>query len=277
MRAALAAAAALAVPDVLDVARTLAEKAAARLTDLRRQPLTRERKADHSWVTNADYEADALIREGLQRAFPDHAVLTEESGLQGPADAAYIWVVDPLDGTRAYINNIPGYSVMIGLLHKGVPYAGVVADPVEDRVYEALRGQGTFETHAGQKRQLRVSARREWRDMPVVTSTGFPEPSAAALRRDWICPWLPPINSVGVKVGCLVRQTADIYVNHHGVHYWDTVAPQIILEEAGGVITYGDGQSLAYPFDGRYRHPLWTLATNGTRHADALRIAAAAF
>jgi 3'(2'), 5'-bisphosphate nucleotidase len=257
----------------LDAVRPLAEKAATRLNELRRQPLTQERKADHSLVTNADYEADAIIRDGLRAAFPDHAVLTEESGLQGSPDAEYVWVVDPLDGTRAYIKNVPGYSVMVGVLRHGVPYAGIVADPVEGRLYEAVRGLGAYELHAGQRRALRVSDRREWPAMPVITSTGFPEPISSVLRRSWTGPWLQPINSVGIKVGFLIRKDADLYMNHHDVHYWDTCAPQIILEEAGGTITYGDGSPLAYGLDGKYRHLMWTLASNGPRHADALKVA----
>ena len=257
----------------IDVARPLAEKAAARLTVLSKEPLTQERKADRSWVTNADVEADAIIREGLRNAFPEHAILTEESGLSGPANAEYMWVVDPLDGTRSFMRGTPGYSVMVGLLRQGIPYAGVVVDPVENRTYEALQGLGAYHTHAGRRERLHVSQRNRWTEMPVVTSTGFPPGYRDALMDTWSGPWLEPINSVGIKVGLVVRQAADIYINHHGVHYWDTCAPQIILEEAGGVITYGDGTALAYPLDGRYVLKGWTLVTNGARQADAVVIA----
>jgi 3'(2'),5'-bisphosphate nucleotidase len=257
----------------LEVARPLAEKAAARLTELLKQPLTQERKTDRSWVTNADYEADSIIRQGLQQAFPDHAILTEESALHGLPNAEYVWVVDPLDGTRSFIRGTPGYSVMVGLLRHGIPYAGVVVDPVEQRTYEALHGMGAYETYLGKRDALRVSKRNAWDDLRIVTSTGFPESLRKSLRLEWKGQWLSPINSVGIKVGLVVRQEADIYINHHGVHYWDTCAPQLILEEAGGVMTYGDGTPLTYVLDGQYMHKGWTLVSNGTRHDDALRIA----
>src|SRR4051812_26545878 len=106
----------------LEIARTLAVQAAQRVKELRQAPLALERKADRSWVTNADHEADQMIRNGLARAFPDHAILTEENGLTGSLQAEYMWVVDPLDGTKAFINNVPGYSVMIGLLKARVPF-----------------------------------------------------------------------------------------------------------------------------------------------------------
>jgi 3'(2'), 5'-bisphosphate nucleotidase len=108
--------------------------------------------------------------------------------------------------------------------------------------------------------------------MPVVTSTGFPEAEQIALGKVLPGPWLPAINSVGIKVGYLVRQLADIYINHHAVHYWDTCAPQVILEEAGGEMTFFNGKALHYPLlEGANRHASPTLATNGARHRETLR------
>ena len=70
--------------------------------------------------------------------------------------------------------------------------------------------------------------------VPVITSTDFPEPLKTALRSPFPGPWLRPVNSVGVKVGFLVRREGDIYLTHHPVHLWDTAGPLAILEEAGG-------------------------------------------
>lgn len=256
---------------ILDKVRPLALQAGERLMELLSTPLIKERKADRSWVTNADKDADAIIRAGLRAAFPDHSILTEESGLEGPAKADFIWVVDPLDGTKAYLNGVTGFSVMIGVLHKGIPWAGIVFDPMEDRFYEAVRGFGAFQTHQGQRAAVRVSNRKDYAQMPVTTSTGFPEKVGTALAKTFTGPWIVPVNSVGVKVGLVVRQVADIYVNHHGVSLWDTCAPQVILEEAGGVISYLNGKPLAYDMATSHRHPGPTLATNGTRHQDCLR------
>ena len=255
----------------LDVARPLALEAAARLMELRLTPLVKERKADHSIVTNADHDADRIIRKELHAAFPDHAILTEESGLDGAVDAEYMWVVDPLDGTKAYAAGITGFSVMVGLLRAGKPFAGVVIDPLEGHCYEAMKGMGTYHTFANVKKQVHVSTRREWTTMPVITSTGFPKALEKPLQSCFPGPWVTAVNSVGVKVGYLVRQLVDIYVNHHSVHYWDTCAPQIILEEAGGIITYSDGNPLRYELDrGAYRHDEATVASNQTRHEEVL-------
>ncbi len=275
---------------MLDVARRLILQAADRLTELAKQPLTRERKHDASLVTNADHEIDRLIRDGLRAAFPDHAILTEESGLhrapeispeQGPPAAAgdraegspFVWAVDPLDGTRAYAKGIPGFSVMIGLLKNGAPYLGLVADPLEGYCYEAARGVGAFLINrAGERTPLRVSRRNEWTQMPLVTSTGFPKTAADAVNALLGSPFVAPINSVGIKVGLVVRQIADIYLNHHLVSYWDTCAPQIILEESGGRFTMIDGSPLTYDLAGSHVHPRPTIASNGIRHDELVKL-----
>jgi 3'(2'), 5'-bisphosphate nucleotidase len=257
---------------MLAVARALAERAAAEVRKRLDSPQVQSRKADHSPVTEADMVADRIIREGLLEAFPGHAVLTEETGLTGDAASPWAWCVDPLDGTKAYAKKIPGFCVMIGLLKEGKPHLGVVADPLEGRLYQAVRGAGAEHHHGGKIERLRVSSRREFSQMPLIVSTDFPEKLLVQVREALNGPILPPINSVGIKVGLLVRQLGDIYVNHHSVHYWDTCAPQIILEEAGGAFTRLDGAPLDYPLAATsYRHAAKTLASNGTRHSELVQ------
>ncbi|MBL7684894.1 MAG: hypothetical protein JNK65_02535, partial [Deltaproteobacteria bacterium] len=99
----------------------------------------------------------------------------------------------------------------------------------------------------------------------------FPEEKLKKLQQHFTGPLLAPINSVGIKVGLLVREQGDIYVNHHGVSYWDTCAPQVILEEAGGAFTGSDGQIITYSFSEPYRHEFCTVASNGVRHDEILK------
>ncbi len=257
---------------LLQTARSLAEEAAAEVMRLKDQPLNSERKADQSLVTTADLNADKILREGLLEAFPDHGILSEESGILGNPKSEYVWLVDPLDGTKAYAKGIPGFSVMVGLLHQGWPYVGVVVDPITGRTYEASRGGGAYLTEGGSRQSLWVSKRSDYADMPVVVSTGFPQASLKELQIELTGPLLAPINSVGIKVGHVVRQEADVYINHHPVHLWDTCAPQIILEEAGGLFTRIDGTPLEYQLEAPYSHQALTLATNGTRHGDLVSL-----
>ncbi len=225
-------------------------------------------KADHSPVTEADLKSNHIIFTGLRQAFNDHAILTEEAGLDGDLTAEYVWMIDPLDGTKAYAKKIPGFCVMIGLARRGIPYLGVVFDPLEGRLYEAIRGRGAYHSRGGKRQALQVSPRREFSEMPLILSTGFPEGSLKEIRAQLTGRMLDPINSVGIKAGLLVRGLGDIYLNHHTVHYWDTCAPQLIVEEAGGKFTRLDGKDLEYKLDGGFSHQSKTLASNGTRHQE---------
>lgn len=261
--------------DFLPTARRLALEAGACIMELLKETLIHHRKADKSLVTNADFASDKIIKEGLLSAFPDHAVLTEESGFSGKSDSPYVWVIDPLDGTKAYAKNQPGFSVMIGLLHEAKPVLGVVFDPKEGHLYEAVKGQGAFyEFQGGKRERVRVSSRTVWGEMPFLTSPGFPQGMLEYFQHTLQVPLVPPINSVGVKVGLMVRQVADLYYSHHPIHYWDSVAPQVILEESGGVFTLINGQPLSYDLSSHYRHSLSPFASNGTRHQEFLEMLA---
>ena len=240
--------------------------------ELLKSPIVENRKADRSLVTNADRAANDLICRGLRESFPDHGIVSEESGPEGPPDASFVWLVDPLDGTRAYARGKPGFCVMLGLLRDKRPVVGVVYDPTEDRLYEAAKGSGAFHTRRGVRERLRVSARASLSEMPVVTSTGFPDRLKSDLKSEFPGPWLEPINSVGVKVGLLARGEGDIYINQHAVHLWDSAGPLAILEEAGGKMTLWNGAPLEHDPTGRLVHPGPLLATNGPRHQDVAAI-----
>ncbi len=257
----------------LQTARQLAAQASAVIVQHLRLPIEKKYKQDDSPVTHADLQSDAILREGLLRAFPHHGLLSEETGLAGSSDAEYVWVIDPLDGTKAFAKKIPGFCVMVGLLKRGQPYLGVVHDPWEGRVYEAIRGQGAYHTGPeGRRRRLQVSSRKHLNEMPLVISTGFPPEALEKIRQRLSGPLVDPINSVGIKVGLLVRQEGDLYLNHHGVHYWDTCAPLVILEEAGGKITALNGAVLRYDLSRGFDHGHASLASNGYLHDEVLKI-----
>jgi len=256
----------------LETARRLAQEAGALVLGMHQSASVKSHKSDHSPVTEADLQSDEWIRRGLAQAFPEHAILTEEDGLSGNVKSDWVWMIDPLDGTKAFAKRIPGFCVMVGLTYRGQPQLGVVVDPIEGLTYEALRGEGAFLWKDGKRQALKVSQRSDYPQMPLVVSTGFPDAALHELQSELGVPTLPPINSVGIKVGLLVRQIGDIYLNHHGVHYWDTCAPQIILEEAGGRFTKLDGTPLSYALQAPYSHQARTLASNGKRHDDLLKV-----
>ena len=96
-----------------------------------------EFKGDGSPVSAADREVEALLVEGLRARFPDDAVLGEESGLHGPVDAPRLWLIDPIDGTAAYLAGLPTWAVSVGLVVDGAPQVGLVYLPITGEMYTA--------------------------------------------------------------------------------------------------------------------------------------------
>ena len=105
------------------------------------------RKQHNDFVTEVDRAAEAAIIEVIRTAYPEHAILAEESGqswAEGDDQHEFTWVIDPLDGTTNFIHGFPQYAVSIGLLHKGVPSQAVVYDPTRDELFTASKGAGAF-------------------------------------------------------------------------------------------------------------------------------------
>jgi myo-inositol-1(or 4)-monophosphatase len=101
-------------------------------------------KSDRSPVTQADKEAEQIIRARINRYFPDHAILGEEFGVQGGSNAACRWIIDPIDGTKSFLRGIPLFGVLIGLEIEGKPVAGAACYPAMDELVAAADGEGCW-------------------------------------------------------------------------------------------------------------------------------------
>lgn len=99
--------------------------------------VTAERKADRSWVTKADVEIEQRLREHIAACHPGHGVIGEEQGGEGALDREYIWCLDPIDGTGAFVSGLATWCVSIGVLRRGEPYLGVIYLPILDDCYWA--------------------------------------------------------------------------------------------------------------------------------------------
>ncbi|NUN15146.1 MAG: 3'(2'),5'-bisphosphate nucleotidase CysQ [Myxococcales bacterium] len=235
-----------------------------------------QRKADNSPVTAADLASEAHIRAGLTKTFPEDALLCEESGLGGFVGSDRVWVVDPLDGTKAFVKQVPGYSVMIGLLVRGVPTLGVVFDPLTETTWYADDTSGAFVIHGigATPVPVRVSERSEVDLMRLITTPSLKEEKRRFLLQTTGLMQGPVINSVGIKVGLLVEQEGDLYFSHHGLSYWDTVAPLAIAHAAGATSSLLDGSPLTYnvyEHDQEKQHSMPVLISNGRQH-NAVRL-----
>ncbi|MCQ3925633.1 MAG: inositol monophosphatase [Rhodocyclaceae bacterium] len=123
-------------------------------------------KRDKDFVTEVDKAAEAAIIEVLKEAYPDHAILAEESGASGDSD--FVWIIDPLDGTTNFIHGFPQYCISIAQTQKGVLQHAVIYDPNRNELFTASKGAGAYLN----ERRIRVSKRAKMNE--ALIGTGFP-------------------------------------------------------------------------------------------------------
>jgi myo-inositol-1(or 4)-monophosphatase len=249
-------------------------------------------KGKRDVVTEADYRSETAIMAAISAAFPDDAIVTEESGAHGvamaraidgplgPAAAARAWFVDPLDGTVNFANGVPFFCAAVGFALDGRPVVGVVYDPTRDELLEAIAGRGARRNGE----EFRVAAGRplEASLLGLVHHRGFLR-AVARLR---------PLVRAGRDLGSAALAIAyvgggrlDAYIQPRGLSTWDLCASGLIAEEGGATVTAFDGgpwfRYPARPFrragDGTLYPPsLGVLAAQPGIHAQLLSVIAGA-
>lgn len=253
----------------LRIAIELAQAAGAAILKFYGKPLVVEHKGDlNEPVTEADRAANELIVGGLQKAFPDDGILAEESiDTARRLNCERVWVIDPLDGTRGFIEGSGEFAVHIGLAVNGESVLGIVYQPVPDVLYWAARRHGAWMARLKlATKRLRVSTENELSRMRLAASRAHRSQRLSTVVRSLGITQEVQRHSVGVKVGLIVEQQCDIYIHlSAGTKQWDTCAPEIILREAGGQMTDLWGEPLRYNSpDAVNRNGL--VATNGVAH-----------
>ncbi|MFO1150812.1 MAG: inositol monophosphatase family protein [Alsobacter sp.] len=196
------------------------------------------RKGPGDFVSQADYKAEKILREQLERARPDYGFVLEEGGVVEGKDPSHRWHVDPLDGTLNFLHGIPHWCVSVGLERDGMVVAGVVYDPAKDELFIAERGKGAFLNN----RRMRVSSRTD----PVDCLVGTGLPSIGQKDHPGI---LKEVSAMMLTVASLRRMGAcalDLaYVAagrldgfwETGPKSWDLAAGALLVREAGGFVS----------------------------------------
>ncbi len=255
--------------DDLALARELALLGGAIALERYRNHPPATRKGDGSWVTEADVAAEQAIRRRLAEARPDHNVLGEEDGLHAADGTAAVsgrptWVVDPIDGTHSYMIGIPLWATLVGLVVDGEVVVGVCHAPGLGETYEASAGGGA------RMNGEPIAVRATPMDEAMVVSGGlrsmqehglesfYRELSAAAWR----------VRGLGDFWGhvLVARGAAQIMIDPTA-RTWDTTAVEVIVREAGGIVTQVDGSPIA---DGS----TCVSTCGGPLHAEVLAMAA---
>ncbi len=226
-------------------------------------------------VTAADVAVSHYILERLQTNLgnEDFAYVSEETynlQIAGQQNQPWVWIIDPLDGTRDFIERTGEYAIHIALVNEGRPVLAVVAWPEAEKLYYAKLGSGTFvETRDGKVTPLRVSERNVIEDLTLVASRTHRDQRFNHLLQQLPCRNQHYVGSVGCKIATIVEQQADIYISLSGKSApkdWDLAAPELILTEAGGQFTHFDGSPLKYN-QGDVSQWGGLLASNGHCHA----------
>ena len=246
------------------VAEGIAREAGALLREFYANGVETEYKGDVDLVTAADRASEALIRERLTAAFPEHGIYGEE-GTRDQMDSEYRWYVDPLDGTTNFAHGFPAFCTILGLERRseglakdadGEMIAGVIYDALRDECFVAERGKGAWLNG----RRIQVSKTKRLQE--ALTATGFPSHKRHVspnihfyqeftLRSHGV----RRAGSAGLDMAYVACGRLDGFWEFH-LNPWDTSAGYLLVEEAGGTVTHMDGSK--FTLDSRE-----VLATNG--------------
>ena len=216
-------------------------------------------------VTEADTASEEIIIGIIRKAFPEHSILAEESGLN-QEDEDHQWIIDPLDGTVNFAHQVPIFSISIAYAFKGAPVMGIVLNPVTGELFSAISGEGAFLNN----RPIHVSDTQVMQDS--LLATGFPYDllsifdtitdrlenclrAAQGIRR---------MGSAAIDICALACGRFDGFWEQN-LHPWDTAAAVLIALEAGATVT--DFANNPFTIDKKE-----ILATNGKIHANMLSL-----
>lgn len=227
----------------------LAREAGALLLEVYATDFDVDYKGKADPVTEADRRSNELIVRRLREAFPNDAMVAEESddNKLETRPRGRCWYVDPLDGTKEFIAKNGEFTVMIGLAIDGEARLGVVYQPTSDKLYRGVIGDSAFVEVGDRTYALGVSSSAETKDLRLVVSRSHRSAETDELKKRMGITEELTSGSVGLKVGLIVEKKADLYVNFSDKSsLWDACAPEAILRAAGGRFSDLAGKPFKY-------------------------------
>ncbi len=230
--------------EALDFATALAQEAGALLRDYYHNGVTVKYKGEIDLVTEADHASEALILTRIRSAYPDCAILSEESGASANT-SPYVWIVDPLDGTTNFAHGFPVFSVTLALMVNGAIELGVTYNPIYGESYAARRGQGAFLNGE----PLQVSSTPTLDRSLLVTgfpydrrtnpNNNFRQFTDFSLRAQGVL----RVGSAALDLGAIAAGRLDGYWEFK-INPWDIAAGCLMVTEAGGQVSAPAGSPL---------------------------------
>lgn len=247
----------------IELAHSLADAAGTIVQRYFRKPISVDDKADASPVTIADRESEASMRRLIEERAPNHGIFGEEYGLER-TDAEWVWVLDPIDGTKAFITGKPSFGTLIALLHDGVPVLGIIDQVVLGERWLGITGQPT--TFNGKPIHVRACPDLGRAALYATGPDMFPGADAEAFNILQQRVKLTRFGADCYAYGLLAMGFVDLVVES-SLHPYDYSAMGPIIEGAGGIITDWHGRPLNLRSDGRV-----VAAGDRTAHAAALNV-----
>jgi 3'(2'), 5'-bisphosphate nucleotidase len=233
--------------DIGEALAGVCEEAAALILPLWKSELEVFRKADESPVTEADRRGEALILERLNALFPGVPVVSEEDASEfGTPDAIgpRFFLVDPVDGTKAFVRGDPNFTVNIGYIENGRPVAGAVCAPATGETWFTAGGKAMKRTVGGTATQIAVRAWPAGAAVALVSHT-MKEETAVKLAEQYGFDLREPMDS-SIKFCRIAEGAADIYPRHGPTMEWDIAAGHAVLDAAGGQVRTPEGAEVVY-------------------------------
>jgi len=233
-------------PDLVALAHQLADAARPIAARYFRTGVTVDDKSDLSPVTIADREAETAMRELLTREVPDHGVFGEEHGAVR-TDADYVWVLDPIDGTKAFITGLPLFGTLIGLFHRGKPVLGIIDQPILQERWLGVDGERS--TLNGKPISVRACAGLAnaymYSTAPAMFAGGYARPHQTLTEKVKLFRWGGDCYAYGL----LASGHVDLVVEAD-LKLYDYAALIPVITGAGGTITDWKGNALDMQSDG---------------------------
>jgi myo-inositol-1(or 4)-monophosphatase len=206
-----------------------------------RKSITVKRKIDGSEVSEADLALDVALKLELHVPRPDYGWLSEETEDDPERlKSRRVWMVDPIDGTNAFLRHLPEWTVSAALVEDGVPVLGAVFNPATNEFFHAMRGKGAFLND----RRIAASDKNTLDGALLIASGGLFK------KKIWKEPWPEVktrwVNSVAYRLALVACGQADATISLSNKSEWDLAAAALIVEEAGGVITDHHGKEHLY-------------------------------
>ena len=250
-------------PRFVQLANALADAARPIAARYFRTPVAIDDKTDNSPVTIADREAETAMRDLLQRHVPDHGVFGEELGAVR-TDAEYVWVLDPIDGTKAFITGLPIFGTLIALLHRGKPVLGIIDQPILKERWLGAEGQRS--TFNGQPISVRacpsLAKAYMYSTAPIMFPGAYEKPHEKLTKKVKLFRWGGDCYAYGL----LASGHVDLVVEA-SLKLYDFAALVPVVKGAGGLITDWRGKELDMNSDGS------VLAAGDAKvHAESMRI-----